>query len=83
MAKYYPIEDLVPVAHRAKFYEELNTALLEELMLSTKVWLEKDGVVHPIMITDRNFKYKTQLNEKLINYEIKIEYAYDKINNVR
>ena len=65
------------------FLKEEFNQVFEELMLSTKVWLEKDGVVHPIMITDRNFKYKTQLNEKLINYEIKIEYAYDKINNVR
>lgn len=57
--------------------EDMNP-VLEQLMLSEYVYY--DGI--PCIITDKNITYKTHKFDKLINYQITIELAYDTINNI-
>jgi hypothetical protein len=57
--------------------ENMNP-VLEQLMLSEYVYY--DGI--PCIITDKNITYKTHHWDKLINYQITIELAYDTINNI-
>jgi hypothetical protein len=45
--------------------------------------MEIDGNVLPVNVSDSSFSYKTSLNDKLINYTIKIDFAFDTINNIR
>jgi len=55
-------------------------------MLSEQVWLEKlDGTddVFPVNVTTQSLQYKTSVNDKLVQYTLNFEYAFDKINNVR
>ena len=57
---------------------------LEELLLSEYVWLVKTtGNPIPVNVTDSSLSKKTHLNDKLINYTIKVETASEYINTVR
>jgi len=55
---------------------------IRQLMLSETVWLERDGTRLPVTIKNSQMKLKQSINEKLINYEIEIEFSYDTINNI-
>ncbi len=63
--------------------EEYND-VFKELMLSEKVWLTTDSnQVLPINIKSSSLKYKTSVNDKLIDYAIEFENSYNVINNIR
>ena len=65
------------------FVAELMNEPFKELMLSEKVWATIDGIVNPVIVKDTQLQYKTSLNDKLINYTIEFEYAFDLINSIR
>jgi hypothetical protein len=56
---------------------------MKQLMLSEQMWATIDNNVIPINITNSDFTYKTSVNDKLINYTMEFEYAFDAINNIR
>ena len=56
---------------------------IKELMLSEKVWMTKDSTVYPIKVTSSNFRERTSVNDKVFNYTIEAEYAFDKVQNIR
>ena len=56
---------------------------MKQLMLSEQIWATIDNNVIPINITNSDFTYKTSVNDKLINYTMEFEYAFDAINNIR
>lgn len=62
--------------------EDFNSAL-EELFLSENAWIRWEGKTLPVIITSKNMTLKTVLNDKLIDYTIGFEFAFNKINNVR
>ena len=62
--------------------EDYNEAM-KELMLSEKVWMTKDSTVYPIKVTSSNFRERTSVNDKVFNYTIEAEYAFDKVQNIR
>ena len=66
------------------FYPEAYNSTFEQLLLSEFVWMTKTGSsdIHPMVISDSSFTYKTSVNDKLINYTMNFDYAYDLINNV-
>ena len=53
------------------------------MQLSEDCWIEINNQTLPINVSSSSLKYKTQLNDKIINYTIEIEFAYDTINNIR
>ena len=61
--------------------------VIEELLLSEQVYYtqitDTAEVVIPIIPVTKSVTYLTQLNDKLINYTIEFENAFDKINNIR
>jgi hypothetical protein len=65
------------------FYPEEYNEVFKEMQLSEDCWIEIDNVVLPVNVSDSSFSYKTSLNDKLINYTIKIDFAFDTINNIR
>jgi len=66
------------------FLDEENSKVFEELVLSEYVWLNKpNGVFLPVTVKDTRMKRKTHLNDKLIQYTIKVESANNLINNHR
>jgi len=64
--------------------EEYNK-VIEELMLSEQVWMYKDGntTITPIVPTTKQVTFKTSLNDRLVDYTVDFDMAFDKINNVR
>jgi len=65
------------------FVSEQYNDVIKELMLSEQVWVRKDGEILPINVRSKSLTYKTSVNDKLINYTIEFDYAFDKLNNVR
>ena len=65
------------------FVVEDSFETFKELELSKQVWIEKDNLTLPITLKDSTFKYKTSLNDKLINYTVTAEFSFKSINNIR
>ena len=63
-----------------------HNAVIEELLLSEQVWYTKitdEELVVPVIPRTKTVTYKTSINDKLANYTIEFEDAFDKINNIR
>jgi len=62
-------------------------AVLEELLISEQVWYteitETEEKVIPVIPLTKSITYKTSVNDKLANYTVDFEHAFDKINNIR
>ena len=72
------------------YYPEGANPFFEELLLSKSIWLTQPDPynpgteqVVPVIISTSSFTYKTSLNEKLIEYTMEFDMAFDYINNVR
>ena len=72
------------------YYPEGANPFFEELLLSDQVWLTQPDPydpsteqVVPVIISTSSFTYKTSLNDKLIEYTMEFDMAFDYINNVR
>ena len=61
------------------FQVEANNELFRQLMLSEQVWMHYEGNVVPVNVLDNQIQYKTSINDKLINYTINFEFAFNKI----
>ena len=62
--------------------EALNSAF-EEMLLSEQIWATIDSEVIPVDVTTQQLTYKNSVNDRLVNYTINIEYAFNVINDLR
>ena len=62
--------------------DDFNSAI-EELFLSENVFIRYEGNTLPVIPKSKNLTFKTSLNDRLSNYTIDFEFAFNKINNVR
>lgn len=65
------------------FYPESYNEVFRQLSLSEELWITYGTDVLPVTLLSSELIYKTSLNDKLINYTMDIEFAFNKINNVR
>ncbi len=70
------------------YYPEGYNAVFEQLLESEQIWIQSLNAVGttqylPLNVITSNFQKKTKLNDRLIDYTIEFEEAYDKINNIR
>jgi len=65
------------------FINEDNNVTIEELFLSESVWIKQGSDTLPIIPKTKSLTFKTSVNDKLANYTIDFEFAFNKINNVR
>ena len=65
------------------FISEEHNEIIRQLMISEGVWINKGGQNLPITHKTTSMSYKTVVNDKLINYTVEFDYAYDLINNIR
>ncbi|MAC41964.1 MAG: hypothetical protein CMJ05_09285 [Pelagibacterales bacterium] len=56
---------------------------VKQIMLSELVWVQIGTAVSPINVVTNSLEKKTQINNKLVNYSLDFEFAYDILNNVR
>lgn len=65
------------------FVDEQYNDVIRQLLLSEQVWVDNGIEVLPIRPITSSLQFKTGVNDKLINYTLDFEYAFDKINNIR
>jgi len=65
------------------FIKEDFVSSVEELLLSENVWIRYEGKTLPINTLTNSMQKKNHLNDKLIDYTVEFEFAFDKINNIR
>jgi hypothetical protein len=71
------------------YYPEFANEFFEQLLLSEYVWMERlkkgtDTVeVIPVKVTSSSMTFKTSVNDRLIEYNMNFEEAFDYINNIR
>ena len=69
------------------YYPEFLNQQFEELLLSEYVWLSTlkkgSGVIIPVKVKTSTVAFKTSVNDRLIEYTIEFEEAFDYINNIR
>jgi len=56
---------------------------IKQIMLSELMWAEIGVAVYPINVITSSLEKKTRTNDRLVNYSLDFEFAYDMINNVR
>ena len=82
--KTFNVNGVESVSLNSGFVSETANVYFEELMVSEYIWLtDSDAVVYPVTLKDSSFTYKTGLNDKLINYTMNFEKAFDLANNIR
>lgn len=65
------------------FVKEEYNEVFRQFLLSESVWIEVNNITLPVNVKSSSLKFKTSLNDNLIEYSIDLEYAFDKINNIR
>ena len=68
------------------YLSEDYNEVIKQLMMSEQVWLTKltdTELVLAVIPKTQSVTYKTSLNDRLVQYTIDFEYAFDKINTVR
>ena len=69
------------------YYPEFANQQFEELLLSEYVWLSTfkkgSGIIIPVKVKTSSMAFKTSVNDRLIEYTIEFEEAFDYINNIR
>jgi hypothetical protein len=67
------------------YLSEDYNEVIKQLMLSEQVWAVRtdSADVLPVIPVTSNVTYKTGVNDKLVQYTIEFEQAFDKINSVR
>jgi hypothetical protein len=72
------------------YYPEYTNQFFEQLLLSEYVWLTRPKKENPaadetipVTVKTSNMKFKTSVNDRLIEYTIDFEEAFDLINNIR
>lgn len=61
--------------------EEMNETF-KQLFLSERVWKFENGIFTPLNLSSKSFEYKTRQKDRLINYELDFEFAFNEINNI-
>lgn len=62
--------------------EEFNE-VIRQLLMTENAWLSENSEVYPIVPKTSSLDYKTVVNDKLINFTVDFEYAYNDTNNIR
>ena len=79
----YNVNSQTSLSMNTGFVKEDMNQTIEELFYSENVWIKYEGKTLPVIPSSKSLQYKTVLNDKLINYTVNFEFAFDRINNVR
>ena len=69
------------------YIDEEYNEVFRQLMLSEQVWMtrltETEEQVLPLRPKTQSLQFKTRTNDKLVNYTVEFDFAFDKINTIR
>ena len=80
--KNYNVSARETISLNSGFYTEDYNEVFRQLLLSERVWIDYKQQILPVNIKSKELSFKTQVNDKLIDYKIDFEFAFDKINSV-
>jgi len=63
------------------FVKEVMNETFKQLFLSERVWQLENDIYIPLNVTSKSLEYKTRQKDRLINYEVEFDYAFNEINN--
>lgn len=64
------------------FIDENMNQIVKQLLLSERVWEYVNTEYIPIKVKSTGVEYKTRQKDRLINYEMEFEYAFNEVNNI-
>lgn len=64
------------------FVDEAMNETFKQLLLSQRLWKFENGIFTPLNVSSSSLEYKTRQKDRLINYEIELEYSFNEINNI-
>jgi hypothetical protein len=64
------------------YVNEIENELYKEMLYSDTVFFYEGAALVPVNVKSSSLEFKTRVNDKLINYSIDFEYAYNIIQNV-
>lgn len=79
----YNVNAKETISLNTPFVADNYNLVLEQLLLSEHIWLTKDSITYPIIPKTKSLQFKTSVNDRLVQYTMEFEYAFDKINNIR
>ncbi len=79
----YNVNAVTSLSANTGFVNEDFTSAIEEMFLAENVWIRFDSKTLPVIPKSKSFVQKSSVNDKLINYTVDFEFAFNKINNVR
>jgi len=65
-----------------EFFPEDFNKLMEQMFLTEQAWISLASVVQPVVIGTKTLKYKTHINDKLIQYKVDFDFSNSYLNNV-
>ena len=78
----YNVNGFKSIIVNTGFVNESFSLLLEEIMLSESIVLIIDDVFTPVTIQTNQVEFKKSVNDKLINYALTFDFAYNELNDV-
>jgi hypothetical protein len=80
--KQYNVNGSDSIVLNTDFLPEYMNTPIKELMLSEEVWVGSGlEACFPVTKEDSNFRFKTNVNDKLIQYTFRFKLSHDSINN--
>lgn len=64
------------------FVDDAYNETIFQLLASQQIWIYENSAAIPIKPITKTLDRKTSLNDRLVQYTIEFEYAFDKINNI-
>ena len=65
------------------FVDEGHNETIQELTMSERVWIHENSTIYPVVPKTKQLNYKTSLNDKLINFTVDFDYAFNEVNLVK
>ena len=68
------------------YIDEEYNEVFRQLMLSEQVWMTRltdTEEILPLRPRTQSLQFKTRTNDKLVNYTVEFDFAFDKINTIR
>ena len=80
----YNVQARNSVSASTGFIHERENEVVQQLLYSRRTWIYDpvSTIYRAVIIKDTSKQFKTKLTDRLINYTMKFEYAYNQINNI-
>ena len=78
----FNVEANQSITLNTEFFPEDFNKLVEQMFLTEQAWISLGTKVQPVLIGTKSLKYKTHVNDKLIQYTVDFDFSNSYLNNV-